>query len=136
MKNPLHPCVYIITNVNKTVLYTGVTADLTERLAWHQVPKVSSFTTKYNVRYLIYFEYHNTMRQAIDREKQIKGWSRAKKETLITSFNPQWKFIIDHQNYHSERHKAPKIKACHSEERSDEGPSPLSAAKGHQPSNN
>ncbi len=100
MKNPNCPCVYMLTNWNKTVLYTGVTGNLSERLAWHMAPTKSSFTTKYNVRYLVYFEYLNSMSCAIEREKQIKGWSRAKKDKLISDFNPNWVFISHSPPHH------------------------------------
>lgn len=86
--------VYILTNFSKTVLYTGVTNDLRRRLFEHKegVNK-KSFTTKYNCYYLIYWEKFNFVEQAIDREKQIKGMSRNKKELLINEFNSEWKFL-------------------------------------------
>jgi|SRR5690554_2071951 len=88
--------VYILTNKNKTVLYTGITNDLKQRLHWHRHPqtlKVSHFTFKYKCFYLIYYEHYFDVDTAIAREKQIKGYSRAKKENLINSFNPEWKFL-------------------------------------------
>ncbi|MDD7915680.1 GIY-YIG nuclease family protein [Polaribacter ponticola] len=87
--------VYILTNKTKTVLYTGVTNNLKERLYFHQNPEPFSkaFTTKYKFFYLIYHENFQDVNVAIDREKQIKGWSRSKKETLILSFNPTWSFL-------------------------------------------
>lgn len=89
--------VYILTNKNKTVLYTGVTNDLKARLYQHKNPKPYSkaFTARYNCYYLVYYEHHTYINQAIAREKQIKGWSRKKKEELITAFNPQWRFLND-----------------------------------------
>ncbi len=86
--------VYILTNYNKTVLYTGVTNDLSRRLFEHENSvQLKSFTTKYKCFYLIYWDKFNFVQQAIDREKQIKGWTRAKKEKLINEFNPGWEFL-------------------------------------------
>lgn len=86
--------VYILTNKNKTVLYVGVTNDLAARLHQH-VSKVdySSFTYRYNVVFLIYYERFQFVQHAIDREKEIKGWRRSKKEKLIRSLNPEWQFL-------------------------------------------
>lgn len=91
-------CVYILTNKYKTVLYIGVTNNLKQRLYEHeQDSKTSkkSFAGKYNVYYLLYYELFEYIEAAIDREKQIKKWSRKKKEQLITDFNPEWKFLND-----------------------------------------
>ncbi len=88
--------VYILTNKNKTVLYTGVTNDIERRLMEHQnknFAKQFSFTWKYNCFYLIYYEHFEYIEHAIDREKQIKGWKREKKEELINSFNHDWRFL-------------------------------------------
>jgi putative endonuclease len=84
--------VYILTNQRHTVLYTGVTSDLVGRIYQH-VNKIyaNSFTKKYNVDKLVYFENHHSIEEAIAREKQIKAGSRKKKEELINKFNPQWK---------------------------------------------
>ena len=89
--------VYILTNKIKTVLYTGVTNDLSTRLYWHQNPEAISkhFTTKYKCFYLIYFENFQDIESAIKREKQIKGWTRKKKEILISGFNSSWRFLND-----------------------------------------
>ena len=89
--------VYILTNKNKTVLYTGVTNNLKERLYFHRnpLPFSKAFTTKYKCFYLIYYEHFFQIEDAIAREKQIKGISRAKKENLIASFNPTWSFLND-----------------------------------------
>ncbi|MBK1895833.1 GIY-YIG nuclease family protein [Chryseobacterium paridis] len=87
--------VYILTNVNKTVVYTGVTNDLKSRLYWHKNPEAGNthFTTKYKCFNLIYYEHFQEIEEAIAREKQIKGYSRMKKENLINSLNPEWKFL-------------------------------------------
>ena len=83
--------VYILTNSHKNVLYTGVTNDLIKRVYEHKhhLDK-GSFTDRYNVENLVYFEYTNDVLSAIEREKQIKGWNRKRKEKLINSKNPNW----------------------------------------------
>ncbi len=84
--------VYIITNKTKTVLYTGVTNNLKRRLQEHQEGK-SNFSSRYNVKYLLYYEHFGWINEAIAREKEIKGWSRKKKEILINKLNPGWCFL-------------------------------------------
>jgi putative endonuclease len=83
--------VYILTNIHHTVLYTGVTNDLERRCNEHRQKKAKGFTQKYNVDKLIYFELFDFIDLAIGREKQIKGYARAKKIALIDQFNKQWK---------------------------------------------
>ena len=83
--------VYILTNKYNTVLYTGVTRDLIRRVYEHKShadPK--SFTSKYKVTKLVYFEETSNVRVAIEREKQIKSWSRDRKADLIFEKNPHW----------------------------------------------
>ena len=83
--------VYILTNKYNTVLYTGVTRDLIRRVDEHKShadPK--SFTSKYKVTKLVYFEETSNVRAAIEREKQIKSWSRDRKTDLIFEKNPHW----------------------------------------------
>ena len=89
--------VYMLTNKNKTVLYIGVTNDLEKRLYEHKHSEKDSrcFTKKYNCFYLLYYEQFQDVNQAIVREKELKGWRREKKEKLITSFNPDWRFLND-----------------------------------------
>lgn len=82
--------VYILTNVNHTVLYTGVTNDLVRRVFEHKKKIIQGFTSKYNVSKLIYFELFDFIDLAIKREKQIKGYSRVKKLALINSINHGW----------------------------------------------
>lgn len=84
-------CVYIMTNVNHTVLYTGVTNELQRRVLEHRSGKGSSFTKKYNIAKLVYVEFGDDINTAIMREKQIKAGSRKKKMDLIDSTNPEWK---------------------------------------------
>jgi putative endonuclease len=81
--------VYIMTNRSRT-LYTGVTNDLVRRVQEHKQKLIPGFTKKYNITKLVYFEQTNDIQAAIQREKQIKGWLRAKKIALIESINPQW----------------------------------------------
>ncbi|NER13571.1 GIY-YIG nuclease family protein [Leptobacterium flavescens] len=87
--------IYIITNKNNTVLYTGVTSNLTKRIYQHKVKAYKSFSSRYNCNKLVYFEEHSNMRAAIAREKQIKAGSRRKKEQLINSINPEWNDLSD-----------------------------------------
>lgn len=86
--------VYIMTNRSKT-LYTGVTNDLIRRVYEHKNKMVEGFTKKYNITRLLYFEETNDIQSAIAREKQIKGWLRAKKVALIESTNPEWKDLSE-----------------------------------------
>ena len=85
-----HYSVYIMTNRSRT-LYTGVTNDLQRRVYEHKQKMGSKFTSKYNITRLAYYENYSDIRDAIAREKQIKGWSRAKKIALIESVNPEWR---------------------------------------------
>jgi putative endonuclease len=83
--------VYIATNKDNHVLYTGVTNDLYRRMYEHKNKLMKGFTQKYNVCKLVYYEETSDVYSAISREKQIKGGSRAKKITLIEAINPGWK---------------------------------------------
>lgn len=88
--------VYILTNINKTVLYTGVTNNLDRRLIEHKNDALGlkrTFAGKYNCIYLVYFEEYQFARIAISREKEIKSLNRAKKEVLINTLNPEWNFL-------------------------------------------
>jgi putative endonuclease len=90
--------VYITTNKTKKVLYTGVTNNLKQRLWQHEEDSKTMknhFTGKYNCFYLIYWERFQYVEHAIKREKQIKGWTRIKKENLISEFNNEWKLLND-----------------------------------------
>jgi putative endonuclease len=82
--------VYIVTNKSWT-LYTGVTNDLTRRLWEHKRGTVKGFTSRYRIGKLIYYETFGDIRDAIAREKQIKGWTRARKMALVKAANPTWK---------------------------------------------
>ena len=81
--------VYMMTNRSRT-LYTGVTNDLDRRVEQHRSKLVPGFTSKYNITQLVYWEAYNDVRDAIAREKEIKGWLRKKKIAMIESVNPQW----------------------------------------------
>ena len=82
--------VYIMTNKSRT-LYTGVTNNLRRRVFEHKHHLIDGFTKKYNITKLVYYEETNDIREAIAREKQIKGWLRKKKIALIESTNAEWK---------------------------------------------
>lgn len=85
-----------MTNFQNTVLYTGVTNNLIRRVFEHKSGLDSkSFTVKYNITKLVYFEPFHSIEEAIAREKQVKGGSRKKKEDLINSINPDWKDLWD-----------------------------------------
>ena len=86
--------VYIMTNKSRT-LYIGVTNNLVRRIGDHKEKRVDGFTQKYNITRLVYFEATSDARSAIAREKQIKGWRRSKKITLIESVNPDWKDLSE-----------------------------------------
>jgi putative endonuclease len=89
-------CVYILTNKAKTVLYTGVTNNLKVRLQQHKDSlNPDSFTSKYKVFHLLYFEKFTWIQLAIAREKEIKGWKRDKKIALIKTINPDLGFLDD-----------------------------------------
>lgn len=88
--------VYIMTNKNNTTLYTGVTSDLPKRIQQHKESHYQqSFTTRYNVNKLVYWESFQEIGDAIFREKQIKAGSRQNKLNLIISMNPGWKDLAD-----------------------------------------
>jgi putative endonuclease len=83
--------VYILTNKDNSVLYTGVTSNLKDRIKQHKLKKhPDSFSAKYNLNKLVYYEWFDTIGEAIEREKIIKGGSRKKKLDLIKSTNPEW----------------------------------------------
>ena len=84
-----HYYVYLLTNQKRT-LYVGVTNDLVRRVYEHRHKLVDGFTKKYNLSWLVFYESTGEVESAIAREKQIKGWSRAKKVALIESTNPRW----------------------------------------------
>jgi putative endonuclease len=87
--------VYITTNLTKTVLYVGVTNDLNRRIFEHFENRGNpqTFTGKYSCYNLIYYEHFSNIEHAIEREKEIKKWRREKKNELVNSMNPEWRFM-------------------------------------------
>ena len=86
--------VYIITNFKNSVLYIGVTNDIERRIYEHKSGKFEGFTKRYNLNKLVYFETYTDIKEAIYREKHLKGKKRDYKNLLIEKTNPQWKDII------------------------------------------
>ena len=82
--------VYIMSD-NSMTLYTGVTNDLFRRVQEHKSGEGSKFTSRYHFDRCVYYEIFESIDQAIEREKQIKGWTRAKKIALVKTMNPQWR---------------------------------------------
>ncbi len=88
--------IYLITNKPDGVLYTGVTSELKHRIRSHKTKKYkNSFSARYNLDTLVYFEKFDSIIRAREREKQIKAGSRAKKILLIESINPDWKDLFE-----------------------------------------
>ena len=88
---PKQPCVYILASKRNGTLYVGITSDLVKRIYEHKNDFVDGFTKEYAVHALVYFELHDDMQAAIEREKQVKKWKRAWKLALIEKQNPQWR---------------------------------------------
>lgn len=82
--------VYFVTNWTGNVLYTGMTSDIEKRIFEHKNKLHRGFTQKYNLNHLVYFEEFSDPVNAIQREKQIKNWSREKKNKLVEAINPNW----------------------------------------------
>jgi putative endonuclease len=91
MGRELHPTTYILAGKRNGTLYVGVTSDLYSRICTHRAGTFKGFTMEYHVHRLVYFEKHATMRDAIKREKSIKGWPRRWKLSLIEQRNPEWR---------------------------------------------
>ncbi|WP_299885867.1 GIY-YIG nuclease family protein [uncultured Lacinutrix sp.] len=87
--------VYFMTNKNNTVIYVGVTSNLTKRVYQHKNKTYKGFTSKYNCDKLVYFEAFNSIDEAIVREKQIKKGNRKNKEKLIAYMNSEWNDLSD-----------------------------------------
>jgi putative endonuclease len=90
------PAVYILASKPNGTLYVGVTSDLARRVEAHRSGAVIGFTKKYKVEQLVYFELHDSMIDAIQREKRLKKWNRAWKIELIEKANPEWDDLSDH----------------------------------------
>jgi putative endonuclease len=105
--------VYMMTNRSRVVLYTGITNSLMRRVSQHQNAETKGFTKTYNVNLLVYYERFNDPRDAIAREKEIKGWRRAKKNALVETLNPNWAdlspTLFQHAPSHSERSEGPHM---------------------------
>jgi len=90
-----HYFIYIVTNNNNTALYIGVTNDLVRRIYEHREKMVKGFTSRYNLRKLVYFEMFDEIESAITREKQLKAGSRQRKIDLIEAVNPTWRDLYE-----------------------------------------
>jgi putative endonuclease len=89
------PCVYILASRRNGTLYVGVTSDVVRRIAEHRSALGSEFVRSYRVHTLVFAEFHDTMSDAIIREKRIKKWRRSWKLELIERQNPQWRDLCD-----------------------------------------
>ena len=85
------PCVYMMASQRNGTLYIGVTSNLIKRIWEHKTNVVEGFTKKYGIHLLVWYEVHETMGSAIQKEKALKKWQREWKMDLIESFNPEWK---------------------------------------------
>ena len=93
--------VYILCNKSHSVLYTGVTSNLSTRMEQHRAGEGKGFTARYRVYHLVYYERFDTIVEAIAREKQIKGGSRADKISLVNSINSTWKDLSEEPDFFS-----------------------------------
>ncbi len=89
------PCVYMMANKRNGTLYTGVTSNLAQRVYQHREGLTPGFTTRYGCKLLVFYEPYERMDDAIAREKQIKGGSRARKIALIQAMNPEWRDLYE-----------------------------------------
>jgi putative endonuclease len=87
--------IYILTNKNNRVLYTGITSNLEKRIYEHKEKLIDGFTKKYNVNKLVYYEIYESPMAAIEREKQIKKGNRQRKLDLINGMNPEWNDLAE-----------------------------------------
>ena len=87
--------VYLISNFNRTTIYIGVTNDIERRVLEHKIGIGSKFSSKYNLKYLMYFEEHSTINDAIEREKQLKNWHKEWKWNLVKEDNPNLLDLAD-----------------------------------------
>ena len=90
--------IYILTNKPRGVLYIGVTADIAARMMQHREGKGSAFARRYGLKRLVLVEHHDTIEDAIAREKAMKAWKRAWKIELIEKTNPDWRDLFDDLN--------------------------------------
>jgi len=89
------PCVYLLARASHSTLYTGVTSNLLGRIHQHREALADGFTKRYGIKRLVWFEAHESMEQAILREKRIKRWPRAWKYDLIHGSNPTWRDLAE-----------------------------------------
>lgn len=87
--------IYILTNKTNSVMYIGITNDLQRRIYEHKSEIFDGFSKRYHASKLVYFEEYSDVNQAIGREKQLKGWSRAKKNDLVRKMNPTLKDLLE-----------------------------------------
>ena len=92
------PCVYILASGRNGTLYVGATSDIARRAWEHRSGAISGFTARYRIHALVFFEFHETMDEAMMREKRVKKWRRAWKLALIERDNPQWRDLYDELN--------------------------------------
>ena len=90
----MQPCVYILASRKSGTLYIGVTSDLPRRVAQHRSGSIAGFTSRYGVKRLVFFELHERMEGAIQRERQLKEWRRSWKIRLIRESNPGWRDLF------------------------------------------
>ena len=86
--------VYILTNQSNKVMYVGSSSNLKVRIYQHKQKLIPGFTAKYNVNKLVYFEVTNDPYSAVTRERNLKGWRRARKNQLVETTNPGWEELI------------------------------------------
>lgn len=87
--------IYMLTNIKNTVLYTGITNNIIRRVYEHKNKLQKGFTAKYYVNKLVYYEMYSDISDAIAREKQIKGWTRKKKDDLVKTLNPSLRDLYE-----------------------------------------
>jgi putative endonuclease len=95
MRHQKLPSVYVLASARRGTLYIGVTSDLVKRIWEHRNDLVAGFTREYGVHRLVYFEFHQRMQDAIQREKRLKKWNRLWKIELIENDNPEWRDLWD-----------------------------------------
>ena len=91
------PYIYMLTDDRNNVLYTGVTNNLERRMSEHRSGEADAYTKKYQLHKLVYCEQWESMKDAIRREKQLKGWRRSKKDDLIATINPKWEELMPYK---------------------------------------
>ena len=87
-------CVYILSNASR-MFYVGVTNDLMRRMSEHRQKLHPGYAARYNIKHLVYYEQYGDIGLAIAREKELKGWTRGRKEALIRESNPEWRDLCE-----------------------------------------